>query len=213
MPARGASGRLMQVLEVFADVSCPFAHAGLQRFRSYRQQLARTEPVLRVRAWPLELVNGRALDGPSLRPKITALRADVASELFTGFDEHRFPTTTLPAMAAEAAAYRHGVQIGEQLSFAVRRALFEDGLDVSDASVLHALLEHLGIGEPTDDDRQAVRDDLAEGKRRGVAGSPHFFTADGAFFCPSLDIQHDDDGYEVSFDAAGFQEFVTAVFA
>jgi predicted DsbA family dithiol-disulfide isomerase len=202
----------MQLLEVFADVSCPFAYAGLSRFDAYRSQLGRTEPVLRVRAWPLELVNGRALDGPSLVPKIAALRADVAPDRFTGFDAERFPSTTLPAMAAEAAAYRHGAQIGERFSFAVRRALFEDGLDVSDASVLQGLLGPLGIAEPTDDDRRAVRDDYADGQRRGVAGSPHFFTADGSFFCPSLDIEHDEAGYEVSFDAAGFQAFVTSAF-
>lgn len=203
----------MQVLEVFADVSCPFAHAGLRRFESYRQELARTEPVLRVRAWPLELVNGRSLDGTSLAPKIAALRADVAPDLFAGFDEHRFPATALPAMAAEAAAYRKGMRIGEAFSFAVRRALFEQGLDVSAPGVLQGLLDQLEVAEPTDDDRTALRDDLADGQRRGVAGSPHFFTPDGAFFCPSLDLDHDDDGYKVSFDPAGFQEFVAAAFA
>ena len=55
-------------------------------------------------------------------------------------------------------------------------------------------------------------DDFAEGKRRGVVGSPHFFTADGDFFCPSLDIEHSDDGYEVSFDPVGFNRFVAAAF-
>ena len=202
----------MRVIEVFADVACPFAHAGLRRFQAYRQQRGQSEPVLRVRAWPLELVNGETLDGPSLVPKIEALRADVATDLFAGFDEHQFPTTTLPAMAAEAAAYRKGLDVGERFSFAVRHALFEDGLDVSDAAVLRSLREAHGIPEPTEDDRSAVRNDLAEGKRRDVSGSPHFFTADGSFFCPSLVIKHADDGYEVSFDAAGFQRFVAAVF-
>jgi predicted DsbA family dithiol-disulfide isomerase len=202
----------MKVLEVFADVACPFTHAGLRRFQSHRQKLLQSEPVLRVRAWPLELVNGQALDGPSLTPKIAALRADVAKDLFVGFDEHRFPTTTLPAMAAEAAAYRQGLQVGERFSFAVRHALFEDGLDVSDAHVLQMLCDQVGVAGPTETDRTAVRDDLADGERRGVAGSPHFFTADGEFFCPSLEIEHDGDGYEVSFDAVGFQKFVAAVF-
>ena len=203
---------VMYVLEVFADVACPFAHAGFRRFQSYRHEQRATEPVLRVRAWPLELVNGKALDGPSLTPKIAALQADVATDLFAGFDEDRFPTTALPAMAAEAAAYRHGLLVGERFSLAVRHALFEDGLDVSDPTVLRVLRDAHGVPEPTETDRTAVRDDLADGKRRHVVGSPHFFTADGEFFCPSLEIEHDDDGYEVSFDAAGFQQFVAAVF-
>ena len=202
----------MKVVQVFADVGCPFTHVGLRRFQAYRQEQGKTEPILRVRAWPLELVNGRALNGPSLLPKIAALRADVAADLFVGFDEHRFPATTLPAMAAEAAAYRHGLEVGERFSLAVRSALFEDGLDVSDAAVLRSLREAHGVVEPTNADLSAVRNDFADGKRRGVSGSPHFFTAAGDFFCPSLDIEHDADGYAVSFDVAGFQRFVSAAF-
>lgn len=58
-----------------------------------------------------------------------------------------------------------------------------------------------------------MQEDFADGARRGVAGSPHFFTSDGDFFCPSLRIQHDDDGYDVSFDAVGFRRFTAAVFS
>jgi hypothetical protein len=48
----------VRVVEVFADVSCPFAHVGLRRLVEQRDKLARDDIVLRVRAWPLELVNG-----------------------------------------------------------------------------------------------------------------------------------------------------------
>lgn len=202
----------MQILEVFADVACPFAHAGLARFQAFRQEHGRSGPVLRVRAWPLELVNAKALDGPSLTPKIAALRADVAADLFTGFDERNFPATSLPAMTSEAAAYRVGAATGERLSLALRHALFEEGLDVSDPDVLRRLREAHDVPTPTAADEAAVRADYDEGKRRGVDGSPHFFTPDGDFFCPSLDIDHDADGYDVTFDAAGFGHFVTTVF-
>jgi len=203
----------MQPLEVFADVACPFAHVGLARFRAVRAERGQTEPVLRVRAWPLELVNGKPFNGPSLTPKIEALRADVAPGMFAGFDEEHFLTTSVPAMVAEAAAYRAGVETGERFSFAVRHALFEDGLDVSHDEVLHCLRVAHDVPTPTAADEAAVREDLAEGKRRGVAGSPHFFTPDGDFYCPSLDIDHDANGYDVSFDAAGFHRFAVAAFA
>ncbi len=199
-------------VEVFADIACPFTHVGLHRFRAYRSQQGKVEPILRVRAWPLELVNGTALDGPSLRPKIEALRAGVAPDLFIGFDEHRFPTTTLPAMAAEVAAYRRGPEVGERFSLAVRHALFEEGLDVSDEEVLRVICQSLHTPEPTESDQAAVQHDFADGKLRGVAGSPHFFTADGDFFCPSLRISHGAEGYDVAFDRDGFERFVTAVF-
>jgi predicted DsbA family dithiol-disulfide isomerase len=202
----------MHVVEVFADVACPFTHVGLRRFVAHRQQRGRTEPLLRVRAWPLELVNGQALDGRSLTPKIEALRASVAPDLFAGFDEHRFPMTTLSAMEAEAAAYRQGVEAGERFSIAVRGALFEDGLDVSAQGVLRDLCQACGVPPICQPDRSAVLDDLAEGKQRGVVGSPHFFTAAGDFFCPTLDIERSDDGYEVSFDRVGFNRFVAAAF-
>jgi predicted DsbA family dithiol-disulfide isomerase len=137
----------MQVIDVFADVACPFAHVGLHGFTSYRQRRGRTDPILRVRAWPLELVNGKPLDGPSLAPKIEALRADVAPDLFAGFDKFRFPATTLPAMAAEASAYGQGLEVGERFSLAIRHALFNDGLDVSDEEVLRKLCHANGVPE------------------------------------------------------------------
>jgi predicted DsbA family dithiol-disulfide isomerase len=204
---------VVQQLEVFADVACPFAHVGLARFAAVRAERGWTEPVLRVRAWPLELVNGKGFAGHSLTPKIEALRADVAQGMFAGFDEQRFPATSVPAMVSEAAAYRVGVATGERFSLAVRHALFEDGLDVADDDVLQRLRVAHDVVTPTAADEAAVHEDLAEGKRRCVEGSPHFFTADGDFFCPSLDIDHDANGYDVSFDADGFHRFALAAFA
>jgi predicted DsbA family dithiol-disulfide isomerase len=202
----------MRVVEVFADVACPFTHVGLRRISAYRRERGTTEPMLRVRAWPLELVNGESLQGPALAPKIAALRAEVAPDLFVGFDETRFPRTTQPALAAEAAAYGQGVEVGETFSLAVRTALFERGLDVSAPDVLRGLRQEHGVHQPTEADQSAVRADFDEGTRRGVAGSPHFFTAHGDFFCPSLEIVHHDGRLEVSFDADGFQEFISAAF-
>jgi 2-hydroxychromene-2-carboxylate isomerase len=203
----------MQTLEVFADVACPFAHAGLARFVAFRDARRLTAPALRVRAWPLELVNDGAFDGASLQPKVDALRADVAIDRFGGFDPEGFPTTSLPALISEAAGYRAGNGTGEAFSLELRRALFDDGEDVSDPGVLRRLRATWEVPDPTAADEAAVHADLADGKRRGVEGSPQFFTPQGGFFCPSLRIEHDDSGYDVSFDAAGFEEFIAAVFA
>ncbi|MEX2293231.1 MAG: hypothetical protein WD691_05540 [Acidimicrobiales bacterium] len=60
-------------------------------------------------------------------------------------------------------------------------------------------------------DNASINSDLAEGRGRGVSGSPHFFTGGGDFFCPALDISHDDDGrMVVRFDAEGFRRFLHA---
>ena len=202
----------MNVIEVFADISCPFTHVGLRRFVAYRRGLGRAEPLLRVRAWPLELVNGSPLEGVTLVPKIEALRAHVAPDLFTAFDPERFPSTTLPALGAEATAYRQSVETGEQFSLAIRDALFERGLDISDSSIVHGLLTEHAVSERPDAGLTAVHADYAEGRARVVAGSPHFFTAAGDFFCPSLDIRHEGDGYQITFDQHGFEEFLAAAF-
>jgi 2-hydroxychromene-2-carboxylate isomerase len=202
----------VQTLEVFADVACPFAHASLARFHAFREQRGLALPVLRVRAWPLEIINSQPFDGASLVPKIDALRIEVATDRFGGFDPDTFPATSLPAMISEAAAYRTDVTLGERFSLAVRRALFDDGEDVSDPEVLRRLRDECGVDAPISADEAAVHADLVEGKKRGVDGSPHFFTPDGDFFCPSLEIEHDESGYDVSFDATGFNEFINVVF-
>ena len=203
----------MHQLEVFADVACPFTHVGLRLFRRLREERGAAEPLLRVRAWPLEVVNDTGLDGSALAPKIEALRAGVAPDLFAGFDPSTFPSSTLEAMASEGAAYGVSADVGERFALAVRDALFERGLDVGDADVLAAVRDEVGAPEPSDDDRAAVRADHEEGRGRGVSGSPHFFTPAGDFFCPSLAIEHPDGGLEVHFDEAGYRRFVDAAFA
>jgi hypothetical protein len=46
-----------------------------------------------------------------------------------------------------------------------------------------------------------------------VIGSPHFFTASGDFFCPSLDLSHDPGGrLHVSLDVDRLDAFLVACF-
>ena len=200
----------MELLEVFADVSCPFAHVGLRRFVDERADRGLVEPVLSVRAWPLELVNGSPMTGESLVGKIGSLREQVAPGRFAGFDPAEFPTTTLPALAGEVAARRHSDETGERFSLAIRDALFERGMDVGDIEVVDALLTEVGAGPVLPADSDAVLASHREGLVRQVKGSPHFFVGTEGFFCPSLDISHDDDGYDISFDLAGFAAFLEA---
>ena len=202
----------MRTIEVFAEVSCPFTHVGLTRLIAARGERGLTEPVLLIRAWPLEAVNGDPVDAATLVPEIEALRRDVAPELFKGFDPTSVPTSTIPALAATAAAYRAGPAQGEAFGLRVRRAFFEEGAEIGDPNVVDGLLDELGLPHATDADRRSVEADHAEGVARGVTGSPHFFTGTDDFFCPSLDITHDDDGFRIAFDAAGFAAFLSAAF-
>lgn len=200
------------MIEVFADVGCPFTHIGLRRFTARRRELGRDDVRLRVRGWPLEIVNGRPLDPDFIAEEVDEIRPQVAPDLFTGFSAAAFPATSLPALALEAAA--HGVDpiIGERISLELRDRLFEQGEDISDRSVLERIAAAHGVSfDP--DDRTAPESDHREGVARGVIGSPHFFTPSGAFFCPSLDVRRDDAGHlVVSADPEGFQRFLDACF-
>jgi len=207
-------------LEVFADVGCPFTHLGLLRFVSERQRRGRQDLVLRVRAWPLEWVNGRPLDSAFIAEEVDDIRSQVAPDQFRSFTEAAFPTSTVSAMCLSAAAESAGPDVAERVALAVRAALFEDGLDVGDDSVLAHIADSHGLPWPPDEDERArleavVSADWEEGRARGVIGSPHFFFSSGdGFFCPTLDVGRDEHGHlRVHTDPEGFAAFLDEVFA
>lgn len=203
-------------VEVFADILCPFTHVGLRTLVDRRTERGLTQPRLRIRAWPLEVVNGRPLDPEHVRAEIIALRASVRPDLFTGFSVESFPKTSMAAFALTAAADRTGDPVLiEQVGIAVRNAVFEDGLDVGEAAVVDKIAGRFGL-TPLDGEAAsaAVRADWEEGRDRGVIGSPHFFTADGGnWFCPGLAISRDDVGNFVVAWKEGTEAFIDSVFS
>jgi predicted DsbA family dithiol-disulfide isomerase len=202
----------MAHIEVFADIVCPFTHVGLRRLAAHREQIGREDVVLWVRAWPLEAVNGEPVDPGLVTEEIDALRESVAPDLFTGFRRAAFPSTSIPALALAHAAYARDLQTGEALSLHLRNLLFEEGVDVADLDVLADVGRTFDVGAG-EDDVAAVEADRREGEQRGVTGSPHFFTASGSYFCPTLDISHDDAGrMHVAMDRDAYTDFVRDCF-
>jgi predicted DsbA family dithiol-disulfide isomerase len=178
------------VIEVFADIWCPFAYVGLQIVRVERDRLAPGAEV-RTRAWPLELVNGAPMNVDKTANHIHELRAQLGINLFNGFAPESFPTTTIPALALVHAADVAGK--GEEADSLIRHALWEEGRNIGAPEVVGTLAAALGVtvGEA---DTQSVIVDWHEGERRGVKGSPHFFCGDRNEFCPSLSLSRDDEG-------------------
>jgi predicted DsbA family dithiol-disulfide isomerase len=204
----------MPTIEIFADVWCPFAHVGIRALVTRRRELGRDDVDLWIRAWPLELINSTPLDPHDVAHEVSALRAQVAASLFVGFDEHRFPATSMPALALAAAAYRRDTRTGEQVSLALRDALFEEGRDISDSQVLATIADSYGVGVATPHDHDSVLADWREGQRRGVKGSPHFACGGITEFCPSLDITKDDDGnLHIRANPAALEDFVARCMA
>ena len=116
----------MATIEVYADIWCPFTHVGLRTVLRRRGELGRDDVSVRVRSWPLELVNGEPLSAKSTAEHVEELRKQVAPDMFTCFDSDHFPWSTLPALALACAAYRLDDRTGEVVSLALRDALFEE---------------------------------------------------------------------------------------
>ncbi len=198
------------VMEVFADIWCPFAHVGLQMIHEQRARAGSTDMAIWVRAWPLELVNGMSLDPVLTAKHANELREQVAPNLFRHLDVKDFPSSTRDALALANRAYRTDFQVGERASFALRNALFEEGRDISDLSTLEDIARDLGVAMPDESDHAAVLADWHEGQRRGVLGSPHFFCGDDNVFCPSLDITKDPvQGLSIVRDTSRLTDFLS----
>ena len=201
------------IIEVFADVWCPFAHVGLRAIEEQRARAGRTDVGIRVRAWPIELVNGVPVDPAATKEHADELRDQVAPTLFQGLDVDHFPTSTLDALALANRAYRSDLQLGEGVSFALRDALFEEGRDISDPTRLEDLAHDLGVPLPDQSDHAGVLADWHEGQRRGVLGSPHYFCGEADVFCPTLDITKDPvAGLSVVRDTAQLTAFLDRCF-
>ena len=199
-------------IEVYADVVCPFTHVGLRRLTDRRDQLGSAESV-RVRAWPLELVNGEPLEARLVAEEVEELRRQVAPDLFVGFDPRHFPGSSLPALALVAAAYRTSDLLGERVSLAVRHALFEEGRDIAKTPVLADIARAHSVMAVERRDEATVVEEWHEGEQRGVRGSPHFFVDGDGFFCPFLDISRVGDDLCIRTDPIGFDRFVARALA
>lgn len=202
----------MAVIEVFADIWCPFSHVGLHTVARRRAELGRPDIPIRVRSWPLEIVNGRPLDADAAADHARALRDQVAPTLFAGVARWQFPATTLPALALESAAYRLDAATGEAVSFALRDLLFEYGLDISRPDVLEMVAQAHSL-DANIADVGPVLADWHEGQNRGVRGSPHFFCAGRDAFCPSLLVSDDGAHRRVDLDTGALDRFLEGCFA
>jgi predicted DsbA family dithiol-disulfide isomerase len=198
-------------IEVFADVRCPFAHLGLRRIVEQRDARGVDLP-LWIRAWPLEIVNQQPLDGELIAEEVEALRTQMAPDLFTGFKLAAFSSTSMPALALTAGAYAIRPEIGERVALSLRWALFEEGRDIASVDVLTEIAQAAGITPPRNGELDRIRDDLIDGRARGVIGSPHFFIGDTDYFCPALDITRTHDGLHIAGDPATFDAFINIAF-
>jgi predicted DsbA family dithiol-disulfide isomerase len=178
-------------IEVYADIWCPFSHVSLRAVRGLRDRMSPETPLV-VRAWPLELVNGTPLSPETTAVHVAELR-DVVPELFSRFDPGSMPTSTLGALALVEAVNDVDPWWGERVSVLLRDTLFEQGRPIDDTLLRQLALEN-GVDESVVGEIGRVEARWAEGRARGVKGSPHIFVGDADMFCPLLDIERDTFG-------------------
>lgn len=201
----------MTTIEVFADITCPFTHVGLKRVIDHVGEMATPAEVI-VRAWPLEWVNGSPLVVDAVVVKAGALSEQLGVDDFSGLRADAWPATTIPALNLAASGYQVDAATGLAVSLELRAALFEHGENVDDPAVLARIAAAHDLAPPSTEPSAAVTADYDEGKRRGVKGSPHFFVASDDFFCPALDLGHDDEGHLTArFDAGMLAEFFARI--
>lgn len=201
-------------IEVFADITCPFAHLSLRQFVARRAEEGADHVQLRVRSWPLELANGEALTADKVASEAEDIRAQVAPDLFGGFEPGAFPASTLVILGVCSAAYAKGLSTGEAFNLAVRDELFEHGRPIGDRGTLDRLALAHGFEAPDDEAaRRIARTEFAEGKKRGVEGSPTFFVERQTYFCPAFDIGHEGEQLKVEFAREAADRFLSAAFA
>jgi len=201
------------MIEIFADVWCPFAYVGIRRVFQYRDEIGRNDVPIIVRSWPLELVNDAPMAQAKALGNCDALRRQVAADQFANTELSNFPSTTLDALTLIAQAYEQDVSAGEKASIVVREAIFERGDDVADESMLQRIASSLGVSYVPDADHVLVRHDWEEGKARGVVGSPHFFNGSVGVFCPSLQLTRtEDSGLIIQANAEKLAAFLKTCF-
>ena len=195
---------------MFADMSCPFVYVGLRRLLEARDTRG-SNARIRVRAWPLEWINGRQLAPQLVAAEIAKIREKVAPHLFAGFEPSRFPDSTIDALGLAAAAYGRDVQTGEQVSLRVREALFEEGgispttRSCARSGAGSASSRCPGPWPPTSSAPIGSADRLEV-----CAVHPTSSSGTRSWFCPALRIRHEGSDFDISVDSSSLDDFYAA---
>jgi predicted DsbA family dithiol-disulfide isomerase len=201
----------MTTIEVYADITCPFAHVGLKRVAEHVRTMSTPADVV-IHAWPLEWVNGAPLAVDAVLVKAEALSDQLGIDDFAGLRADRWPASTIPALNLIAAGYERDASTGLALSLEVRAALFERGEDIGDPDVLAKIAADHDLPAPSSPTSAHVQADYDHGRAIGVKGSPHYFVGSNDFFCPALDLGHDPDGHLTArFDAGMLDQFFATI--
>jgi predicted DsbA family dithiol-disulfide isomerase len=178
--------RIPEVWE-WAEYYCPWCYIGAVRLHAVMPEFA-GRVALRTRAFPLEVYGGGPPNRHELEQEwwLAAIQEPLAT--FRPFRGDDWPTTTLSAFEAVAAAARQDEDIVHDFDLRVRRAFFAESRNIGKREVMLELAQEAGLDMlrfERDIANPSIRDAvLAEGRvgyeRFGVRGTPTLMLEDGA---------------------------------
>ena len=206
--------RAMPVIEVFADVGCPFTHVGLLKFVERRAAMDRSDVHLWIRPWPLEIVNGKPLDPRVVGEEVAEAQRTVAPGLFRGFSPLSFPQHVDPGTDTHCRARTRSTPRPVNASRS-RCAGRSSSTDSTSLTHLRSRRSPLDTGSPTSrlpslscapsitPGSPAASSDHRTSSRPTATTSP-----------PGLDVSHDPGGrVRLAPSGARFDDFMDAALA
>jgi predicted DsbA family dithiol-disulfide isomerase len=180
-------------VEIWSDVACPWCYLGKRRLESALERFDRADEVEVIwRSFQLQpdaprfgepgagsptrdylLARYSPEQVEEMQGRLTALAAEDGLDYH--LDQGKIGNTfEAHALIHAAARQGHGDAMVERLF----KAEHVEGLRLDDPEVLTALAAEVGLGAaaatPTEADRQAVRDEIAEAREIGISGVPFF---------------------------------------
>jgi predicted DsbA family dithiol-disulfide isomerase len=176
-------------IEMYADLSCPFAYLIHGRWRQLREEFAgRVEMVHRSLA--LEYVNREATPKSTLEVELPILLLTEPQIPYAPWwaAASEWPVTLWPAFEAVKCAERQSLALADDLAWAIRVAFFADSKCVSMRHVLIDLAGNVGLDRvhfEEDFDAGVAKRQVVEEARDGwerlqVPGSPTWVLPSGA---------------------------------
>ena len=202
------------MIEVYADIWCPFAHVGLRSAVARRDELGRREVVLWVRAWPLELVDGAPLDPGATAEHVEDLRAASGPGSLRALRSRALPEK----LARGARARRGRLPQGRtnrrgREPCAAPRAVRGGGATSRTRRCSRRWRVPTVSATPVTGTWKASTRSGTRASRGGVRGSPHFFCGKADAFCPSLEISEDGEGHlDLRQDMEALEELLAGCF-
>lgn len=195
----------MPVIQMFADLTCPFAYVVHSTWRAIRSEFeGRVE--FAHQSLALEYVNSAPTPKEAIESELPFLFAnepDIARQTWSA-PVSSWPVTVWPAFEAVKCAELQSQSLADELAWAIRVAFFAESRCISMRHELLKLAAECGVDLPrfqADWDKGSAKNLVIAEARRGweelkVPGSPTWILPDGSLFNDFglVDIHFDDNG-------------------